>query len=41
MEDEAINKLTKHFVDQGLLIEAGWQELTIDVCVAQCATNTN
>ena len=27
MEDEAINKIVKHFVDQGLLIEAGWQTL--------------
>ena len=27
MEREEINKITKHFVDQGLLIEAGWQTL--------------
>src|SRR4029077_20806120 len=26
MEQEAI-KITKHFIDQGLLIEAGWQTL--------------
>jgi hypothetical protein len=29
MEREAIDKITKHFVDQGLLIEAGWQTLKI------------
>lgn len=27
MEDEAINAITKRLVDQGLLIEAGWQTL--------------
>lgn len=26
-EQEEIDKVTKHFVDQGLLIEAGWQTL--------------
>ena len=29
MEQEAIDKITKHFVDQGLLIEAGWQTLKV------------
>ena len=29
MEDEAINALSKRLVDQGLLIEAGWQTLKL------------